>query len=150
MLSHQLKGSGGNISANSLSSEAARMEKAAKEKDVEAIQKAWPSLQEALEEIVLCLGRFNQKELEITQEKAQINSDKPLISTAVLRLKMQEFITAITSDLSIAQSLMAELKQCALAPPFAQQVEAIVQDLDNFDIDEAKQKGEGLLATLKD
>lgn len=135
-IAHSLKGSGGNIGAEKLHVDAAALEQACRDKDIERVMMLLTTLNSSLAEVVASLDILKDSTNTITNP-AEVSNATSIDSEELNSLK-NELIVLLDSDIAAAQTLAEKFKEIARGSGWETQVNEIVDALNRFDIDTVK------------
>ncbi|MBD3609053.1 MAG: Hpt domain-containing protein, partial [Gammaproteobacteria bacterium] len=133
-ISHMIKGSGGNIGATKLSYEAARLETACNNHNIDEANNILTSLQFSLEQIIESISTLEENNDILTMQPSQEKIDTKLLQSDFLNL-----LKFLDSDISQAQSKMDKLITMTRDTDIYASTIDLESRLNNFDIDGARE-----------
>jgi PAS domain S-box-containing protein len=135
-LAHSIKGVAGNIGASHLSEQAARLELAATESDLDLQSEIWHNFVEELRQVLTGLKQELPK-LENNPSQDKYPDDTVVFSPEELNKKLHQLQFALDDDLTLANELLEQLRPSLIPLIGETGVETIVVGIDEFDIDSA-------------
>jgi len=139
-LAHTLKGSGGNLGAKCLYSDAAAMEQACRAADAEAVQSKLTALCASLAEVIEGLAGIDQ---QAVTTPGQADVVQPVDLEAIDTL-LEDILQFLDTDLGEALASLARLQQQTAGSDYAARLTELESALNDFDIDAAREITESL------
>ena len=140
-LAHALKGSGGNLGAKALYTDAAALERACREQDGKAARAGLRAVRASLAEIVEGLARLEQT------PGTDAAATAPPLDRETAAARLAELQEMLDTDLGRAQDILSGLMSRAGDGLARDDLEALEQAFDRFDIDAARAIVEKLRTT---
>lgn len=135
-IAHSLKGSGGNIGAERLHTDAAALEQVCRANDEGTARMILIALSATLDEVVNSLSELERIEMESVEAETEHNDSD--IDNNELTGSINNIISVLDSDISEAQTLVEKLKQKLLGSVYEDSITPLITALNSFDIDAAK------------
>ncbi|MGE4291783.1 MAG: response regulator [Desulfovibrio sp.] len=144
IIAHSVKGVAGNIGAANLSARAAEVEDALKTSSLDMNSNLWDGFTKALEEV---LGGLNVEELtESGSTPAPVESAD--LDADALRSELEALGPLLDDDLDAARSTLEHLGPALRAAAGEQLCDRLLEQIDNFEIDEALETIKAIRTTL--